>query len=395
MKVSYYLCTTSSLQNFSYCSRYIRIRDSEEFSGKGIYLNGNHELECVPDAAFREDENKLSVIEVMSIYNCADGSIMAGNKYGVYKIGANGEYYIFNEKFRYSFYPKEWFISINEWRKIPSDQEETYFKMSYDECKKLDNTSLKKKEEDAKEEENKKELKKRIELINSISNTIAKNTGVSITKTISHMPKNICAILLLIAGFEFVLAFFMKEVLFGIVGFWTLIAFLMGRKTKDVLIDKEIKIDLQNYERLLAMNKLPLTMLGKIQQIQNYMTIMRYRQVNEEIILLVEQSVNLTVFTTIQDDYYSSNKEEIDERLNEFLDNTLEYIKTSLQNKDMEIYQIKKNLSEDYLKMIDKNSEMFKSITKDLSCLSDIFENKDESNKEENKEIKPNEEGES
>ena len=122
---------------------------------------------------------------------------------------------------------------------------------------------------------------------------------------------------------------------------------------------------------------------AKIKQIENYMTIMRYRGVNEEIILLVEQSINLTVFTTIQDDYYSSNKEEIDERLNKFLDNTLEYIKTSLQNKDMEIYQIKKNLSEDYLKMIDRNSEMFKSITKDLGQLSNIFGEEKSQKKEE------------
>ena len=66
------------------------------------------------------------------------------------------------------------------------------------------------------------------------------------------------------------------------------------------------------------------------------------------------------------------------------LDNTLEYVKTSLQNKDMEIYQIKKNLSKDYLKMIDDNSEMFKSITKDLGQISNIFdEKKEEANSEE------------
>ena len=121
----------------------------------------------------------------------------------------------------------------------------------------------------------------------------------------------------------------------------------MEEKKETTIVDKEIAIDLQNYERLNAMNKLPLDLLGKIQQLQNYMTIMRYREVSEDIIGLVEQSVNLTVFTTIQDDYYSSNAEEINKRLNEFLDNTLEYVKTSLQNKDMEIYQIKKNLSKD------------------------------------------------
>lgn len=158
----------------------------------------------------------------------------------------------------------------------------------------------------------------------------------------------------------------------------------MEEKKETTIVDKEIAIDLQNYERLNAMNKLPLDLLGKIQQLQNYMTIMRYREVSEDIIGLVEQSVNLTVFTTIQDDYYSSNAEEINKRLNEFLDNTLEYVKTSLQNKDMEIYQIKKNLSKDYLKMIDDNSEMFKSITKDLGQISNIFdEKKEESNPEE------------
>lgn len=380
MKVEYYLCISASLKNFSYGSKYIRVRNSN-FKDKGIYLNGSYELECVNDSFFTTSENKLSVMDVYAIYSSKDGSIIAGKKYGVYKVNSDNYYNIFTEKFVFKYFPNSWFISYEEWIGFNDESFKKYCNEHREYCQILDHTSTRSESqtETAKLEKEKKEKKAKIDLINNVSKTIAKNTGVSVTTTVSKMPKSVFWLLLSIVALGIVFCIATKNALFAIIAFWTFITAMIGRKKEEVLIDKEIEVDLQNYERLNAMNKLPLNMLGKIQQLQNYMTIMRYRKVSEDIIGLVEQSVNLTVFTTIQDDYYSSNKEEIDKRLNEFLDNTLEYVKTSLQNKDMEIYQIKKNLSQDYLQMIDKNSEMFKSITKDLEKVSNIFEeNKEE-----------------
>lgn len=382
MKVTYYVCKTSNLRYFSYSNKYIRVRNSN-FEGRGIYLNCNHELECVDDYLFELDTNKLSVMEVYAIYSSADGSVLAGTKYGVYKVDSDGDYYVFTEKFRFEYLPKGWFVPCKDVSGLTGEQFRDYCKEHIEYCKRLDNTSAKQ-EDKMKLEEIERKKKEKIDLINTISNTIAKNTGVSITTTITKMPKITFWTLISLTILAAVLGIATQNVLLGMVATQIFLVTMFGRKKEATIVDKEIAIDLQNYERLNAMNKLPLDLLGKIQQLQNYMTIMRYREVSEDIIGLVEQSVNLTVFTTIQDDYYSSNTEEINKRLNEFLDNTLEYVKTSLQNKDMEIYQIKKNLSKDYLKMIDDNSEMFKSITKDLGQISNIFdEKKEESNPEE------------
>lgn len=382
MKVTYYVCKTSNLRYFSYSNKYIRVRNSN-FEGRGIYLNCNHELECVDDYLFELDTNKLSVMEVYAIYSSADGSVLAGTKYGVYKIDSDGDYYVFTEKFRFEYLPKSWFVPCKDVSGLTGEQFRDYCKEHIEYCKRLDNTSAKQ-EDKMKLEEIERKKKEKIDLINTVSNTIAKNTGVSITTTITKMPKITFWTLISLTILAAVLGIATQNVLLGMVATQIFLVTMFGRKKEATIVDKEIAVDLQNYERLNAMNKLPLDLLGKIQQLQNYMIIMRYREVSEDIIGLVEQSVNLTVFTTIQDDYYSSNTEEINKRLNEFLDNTLEYVKTSLQNKDMEIYQIKKNLSKDYLKMIDDNSEMFKSITKDLGQISNIFdEKKEESNPEE------------
>ena len=381
MHLVYYYCEVSYLNNFSCGGYYIRVSNSES-TGKGIYLNGKHELECVSDYCFHKIEEKVSIADVYAIYDSEDGSVITGNKYGVYKIDSNGNYFIFTEKFRFEYLPKSWFISTEEWMKSSTYEKKEIIEKSKYACSLLDNTTQKNKS-NIEDDSFKKEQKKKLEVVSAVSRKIAENTGVSVTKIISYLPKKIYFMMILIVVANTLFAFVTKNVLFGIVAVWLFITAITGRKSEKKVIDKEIKIDLSNYERLNSMNKLSLNMLGKIKQIENYMTIMRYRGVNEEIILLVEQSINLTVFTTIQDDYYSSNKEEIDERLNKFLDNTLEYIKTSLQNKDMEIYQIKKNLSEDYLKMIDRNSEMFKSITKDLGQLSNIFGEEKSQKKEE------------
>lgn len=382
MKVTYYVCKTSNLRNFSYSNKYIRVRDSN-FEGRGIYLNGNHELECVDDYWFEIDTNKLSVMEVYAIYSSADGSVLAGTKYGVYKIDSDGDYYVFTEKFRFEYLPKGWFVLCKDVSELTGEQFRDYCKEHIEYCKRLDDTSAKQ-EDKMKLEEIERKKKEKIGLINTVSNTIAKNTGVSITTTITKMSKITFWTLISLTILEVVLGVATQNALFDMVAVQTFLIAMFGRKKEATVTNKEITVNLQNYERLNSMNKLPLDLLGKIQQLQNYMTIMRYREVSEDVIGLVEQSVNLTVFTTIQDDYYSSNIEEINKRLNEFLDNTLEYVKTSLQNKDMEIYQIKKNLSKDYLKMIDDNSEMFKSITKDLGQISNIFdEKKEEANSEE------------
>lgn len=391
MKISYYYCDASYLAYFSRGSKYIRISDSES-SGKGIYLNGNHELECINDACFHPLDEKVSVMDVYSVYSCGDGSVIAGKKYGVYKVNTDGNYYIFTEKFHFEYLPKIWFIDFSTWKSLSTYERKEKIELSKIPCKRFDNMVDKSSAEESEENRKKKEQRKKLEAISNVSKRIAENTGSSVTTTVSYLPKNIFLMMLLIVIADIIFAFVTKNVVFAITAIWLLITAIVGRKSEKTVIGSKIKVDLANYEILNSMNNLPLDMLGKIKQIENYMTIMKYRQINEDIIRLIEQSINLTVFTTIQDEYYSSNKKEINERLNEFLDNILKYVKTSLQNKDMEIYQIKKNLSEDYLKMIDKNSEMFKSITEGLGNLSDIFEDKETKKEEKKKEILEKEE---
>ena len=271
MHLVYYYCEVSYLNNFSCGGYYIRVSNSES-TGKGIYLNGKHELECVSDYCFHKIEEKVSIADVYAIYDSEDGSVITGNKYGVYKIDSNGNYFIFTEKFRFEYLPKSWFISTEEWMKSSTYEKKEIIEKSKYACSLLDNTTQKNKS-NIEDDSFKKEQKKKLEVVSAVSRKIAENTGVSVTKIISYLPKKIYFMMILIVVANTLFAFVTKNVLFGIVAVWLFITAITGRKSEKKVIDKEIKIDLSNYERLNSMNKLSLNMLGKIKQIENALQI--------------------------------------------------------------------------------------------------------------------------
>ena len=143
-------------------------------------------------------------------------------------------------------------------------------------------------------------------------------------------------------------------------------------KTKE---DERFNIDINFYEKLKAQNLLPLELLGKIKLVENEIIILKYLNVNKDIIKLLQSSINLTIFISTNEQYYNSNKKKIDTQLTEFLDNTLKYIETLKENRKIESLYIENQISQDILNMIDKNNELFKDLIKDNHYLVDIYKN--------------------
>ena len=55
-------------------------------------------------------------------------------------------------------------------------------------------------------------------------------------------------------------------------------------------------------------------------------------KVHTDILKLLQESINLTIYISTDEKYYLSHKEELDDKLIEFLDNTLKYIETLKDN---------------------------------------------------------------
>lgn len=81
---------------------------------------------------------------------------------------------------------------------------------------------------------------------------------------------------------------------------------------------------------------MPIEILGKIKKIENELIILNYKKIDSSILDLLKQSVNLTIYVSTNEEYYLENKEELDSKLQEFLNNTLSYIKTLKDNQEIE-----------------------------------------------------------
>ena len=100
-------------------------------------------------------------------------------------------------------------------------------------------------------------------------------------------------------------------------------------------------------------------------------------KVHTDILKLLQESINLTIYISTDEKYYLSHKEELDDKLIEFLDNTLKYIETLKDNRKIEETYIKGSISKDILSMIDKNNELLKDMIKDNHYLVDIYKDID------------------
>lgn len=372
--LNYYICRDEYLDNFKYMSTYIRYEDGKD-SNTGLYINDYHQLECIPDYKFRMNNTINSIKDVVAIYKT--NNLRIGKVYSVYK-SDNKKYRIISEDLKLTDISKDYFIDTDEWDKLNEEQRNVLIVNTKNELEKSElEKQIVEKEKKIKEEE-KTNIKNQIKLIENVCKSITQNLIISKKMYKETIPKNIKTSYIFISIIIFIIGLILKQfLLIGCGLFLFVITFILMRNVEKEIINEEYIIDINHYERLKFQNKLPLELLGKIKLIENELIILNYKKINSDILKLLQQSINLTVYISTNEDYYKKNKEELDIKLTEFLDNTLGYINTLKENKELEETYISATISEDILKMIDKNNELFVSMIKDNHYLTDIYKNVD------------------
>lgn len=121
-------------------------------------------------------------------------------------------------------------------------------------------------------------------------------------------------------------------------------------------------------------NKLPIELLGKIKFIENELLLLKRINVSDEVLSLINECVTQTTsLLKLEKDKLIENNtinEHIINKLNNYLDNTIEYIHSLRANKEIEERYIKEQLAETIYDAIDKNTEIFKFMAKDNHLLT-------------------------
>lgn len=380
--IDYYRRCYTSNSNFNYGKDYIKLCNAEK-SGYGIYINKDKEMVSVSNEGFEYHYKIEPLFDAVCIYQPQSNLIIAGKTYSIYKSN-NTSSQVFASNYEFTYMPNNWFVSVDEWEKL-SDSERTnfikkmkdkYYEKEISMQKELEETEKAKKLK--KEEENR--IQKELELISNVSKTIGNNTSISKTITKICIPKKIFYSYLFISCATSILGACFTYLPLALFGLFLCIFTIVSNALNNEKASETMEINVEYYDKIKSQNNLSLEMLGKIKQIENYIVILYYKKIDEDIIKLLKQSIDMTIYFPTNDEYYQANKKELDEKLNEFLDNTIMYIKQLLDNKDMEKSYLEKSMVKDYLQMIDKNNELFKSVIKDNHYLTDIF--KTEQNKD-------------
>jgi hypothetical protein len=98
------------------------------------------------------------------------------------------------------------------------------------------------------------------------------------------------------------------------------------------------------------------------------------KKVDDDIIGLLQQNINLTIALMGSGNYYEENKEVLDEKANELLDNSMKYIDILENDKIVQDNFIKETLSNQIIEAIDQNNKLFNSMIKDHHYLTDFYE---------------------
>ena len=301
---------------------------------------------------------------------------MALEKYKVYGVisGDNKEYKILDEELKFKTYPIKYFVSNEKYKELSKEELTILETNIYTEIQSNIFDKLKEEEEKVALKLEKQKKENTLKLIKDISKAINSNLTYNSTKEIIKIPK-VLKINSIIMSLFFCGYFIFNKDLIGIILillFFGVFFYQSKTKTKE---DERFNIDINFYEKLKAQNLLPLELLGKIKLVENEIIILKYLNVNKDIIKLLQSSINLTIFISTNEQYYNSNKKKIDTQLTEFLDNTLKYIETLKENRKIESLYIENQISQDILNMIDKNNELFKDLIKDNHYLVDIYKN--------------------
>lgn len=365
--LKYYLCNEVHLKNFNYQKSYIRYGNGENYK-TGLYINNNYHLECQDDNFFLFDYEIHSIKNIVAIQE--HELLQLGKTYSVFEYTVD-KYYILIENLTLSYISKKYFVDEDIWINMNEKEKKNLLEFNR---KKIEEFKL---EEQKIKNEKEKELKKikNIHTIKEVCSAISKDIIISKTIYNEKIPKHIKLYFVFWGAIIMLWGLLTKQQIISIIGLISIVLdFIFLQDTKNIKLNEEYDVNINHYERLKFQNKLPIHLLGKIKLIENELIILNYKKVNVEILKLLQQSINLTIYISTNEEYYQKNKEEFDNKLNDFLDNTLKYIKTLKENREIETDFISMSISEDILKMIDKNNELFISMIKDNHHLTDIYQ---------------------
>lgn len=383
-----------SYKTFRNGNEYIFLKKDSSDNRFGYYIDNEGLVQVVENNLFVYSRELVESFFVIGLYSNKNGTLVEGNEYSVYRINDDDTFTILDESNILRRYNKDYFIRNDLYIKYQEqgilDKKLTEHKeFIYTKIKKINEEEKQKQKEELERKERKKEkdrlakekadnekfILKVINTVgckfNNINDEVRNDDKVVENTNNKHILFKITITLLVayslvqkstMSIFEIVL----WSILLNIVMNFSIKAIynhkknkIINKKNKDNQDKKIEENKVLVYKRNETLSKLDLNILGKIKKIELNIDMLQAIDGDSQIISLLKESISLTLnlneFTDI----------DVSDKLNEFLDNTLEYINTLNTNKQIEEKYIKKKLAENITDVIDKNNNLFKSMIKD------------------------------
>lgn len=325
---------------------YLYLGPDSDDRESGKYISKHNQITSASNDRFEQHTRTEPIKDVVCIYPGRYKHLTIKERYSVYKLDIenkdkqNGRSIcsVIDDAYEKLFYPSNYFINIDEYEKLERDG-------LIDSFIKDKAESMNKEQETSKlNEENKKLANERNRIICSIIRTTAESD-------------------ININGFNFKNSGSSNKNIF------IRVASLFNTQKKDTS-----QSNLKKSMYLEKLNLMPAHILGKVKIIENNIFILHTMDIHSEILKLIQESINLAAtLLDFNSDETSSAKEETARKLEEFLNNVINYCNTLKINKDVENNYIKRKLAENINDAIDRNSEVFKNMIKDGNILQKHF----------------------
>lgn len=116
---------------------------------------------------------------------------------------------------------------------------------------------------------------------------------------------------------------------------------------------------LLEYQKVKRYNQLPYQILGKVKYIENEIFILECQDYSKEILNLLKKNINLTLLIA-----FESEKEQIGEKINSYLDTTIDYINSLKLNKELFDEEVELKVVDEIINIIDDNETIMKELIK-------------------------------
>lgn len=363
------------MNGFNENKEYIFLGDDENNENNGIYISETNEKQICSNISFRLSSAMKPIKDMVCIYEGANKTLTPFNVYSIFRYEETPKdslykrrYLIVDDFYKFTKYPADYFITIEEFEKLKELP-------NFEEVIKAKVDKLKEKNKIVEEMPFKMELIEQIYELSESTDLTVHNDIIDDTqnKQLKRAKKNISIVIDMIFITSLIINITPKTVSTVLNILISILSILAYLKIKDIKVyENDTTEDLSDSIRacnsLEQVNKLPVEVLAKIKIIENNIQILNRLNISNDILKLVKDSVD---FTTLLIQYESNDTTA--KKLEEFLDNTIEYIKTLKENKNIEEEYIKKELAENINVLIDKNSIIFKSMVEDNKYLIDHF----------------------